>query len=48
VSARACDSMEQVAYRRCGLTLAMAVSIGWGLFLVELVALVWLVARHNR
>jgi hypothetical protein len=29
-------------------TLAMAVSIGWGLFLLELVVLGWLVAKHNR
>jgi len=30
------------------LTLAMAVSIGWGVFLLELVLLGWLLARHNR
>jgi hypothetical protein len=29
-------------------TQAMAVSIGWGVFLGELVVLAWLVARHNR
>jgi hypothetical protein len=29
-------------------TLAMAVSIGWGVFLLELALLGWLVARHNR
>jgi hypothetical protein len=29
-------------------TLAMAVSIGWGVFLAELVVLAWLVARHDR
>jgi len=26
----------------------MAVSIGWGVFLLELVLLGWLLARHNR
>jgi hypothetical protein len=30
------------------LTLAMGVSIGWGVFLLELVLLGWLLARHNR
>jgi hypothetical protein len=30
------------------LTLAMAVSIGWGVFLLMVVVLGWLVARHNR
>lgn len=30
------------------MTLAMAVSIGWGVFLLELVLLGWLLARHNR
>jgi hypothetical protein len=29
-------------------TLAMAVSIGWGVFLVELAVLAWLIARHHR
>jgi hypothetical protein len=32
----------------CAVTLAMAVSIGWGVFLAELVVLAWLVARHDR
>lgn len=30
------------------MTLAMAVAIGWGVFLLELVALGWLIARHHR
>jgi len=30
------------------MTLAMAVSIGWGVFLLEIALLVWLVARHHR
>jgi hypothetical protein len=30
------------------MTLAMAVSIGWGVLLLEVVALGWLVARHHR
>jgi hypothetical protein len=29
-------------------TMAMAVSIGWGVFLLEMVLLGWLIARHNR
>lgn len=30
------------------MTLVMAVSIGWGIFLLELVALGWWIARHHR
>lgn len=30
------------------MTLAMAVSIGWSVFLLELALLDWLLARHNR
>ena len=30
------------------MTLAMAVSIGWGVFLLMIIALGWLVVRHNR
>jgi hypothetical protein len=30
------------------MTLAMAVSIGWGLFLIALAFLAWLILRHNR
>jgi hypothetical protein len=30
------------------MTSAMAVSIGWGVFLLELVALAWWIARHHR
>jgi hypothetical protein len=34
--------------RRCQVTLAMAVSIGWVVFLLEVVVLAWLIARHGR
>lgn len=30
------------------MTLAMAVSMGWGLFLSALAILGWLILRHNR
>ncbi len=30
------------------MTLAMAVTIGWGAFLLELVLLGWWIARHHR
>lgn len=40
--------MIQMSGRSSGVTLAMAVSIGWGLFLLELVALGWWIARHHR
>lgn len=30
------------------MTLAMAVSLGWGVLVLELVLLGWLLARHNR
>jgi hypothetical protein len=30
------------------MTLAMAVAIGWGVFLLMIVAVGWLVLRHNR
>jgi hypothetical protein len=30
------------------MTLAMAVSIGWGAFLAELALLVWLIGRRQR
>jgi hypothetical protein len=30
------------------MTLAMAVSIGWGLFILALAVLAWLILRHNR
>jgi len=30
------------------MTLAMAVSIAWGVFLLELVLLGWWIARHHR
>lgn len=30
------------------MTLAVAVSIGWGVLLLELVALGWWIARHHR
>ena len=33
---------------RPAVTLAMAVSIGWGVLLVLLVALGWWIARHQR
>jgi len=29
-------------------TLAMAVSIGWGVFLAEIVLLGWWIVRHHR
>jgi len=35
--------------RRAGaVTLAMAVTLGWMMFLVEVSALVWLIVRHHR
>jgi hypothetical protein len=34
--------------RRRQVTLAMAVTIGWGVFLVELAVLGWWVVRHHR
>jgi hypothetical protein len=37
------EQHEEVA-----LTMAIAVSIGWGVFLLELTLLGWLIARHNR
>lgn len=30
------------------MTQAMAIALGWGVFLVELVVLGWLIARHHR
>lgn len=30
------------------MTLGMAVAIGWGVLLVELVTIGWLLVRHNR
>jgi hypothetical protein len=30
------------------MTLAMAVSIGWGVLLLEIAAFVWLILRHHR
>jgi hypothetical protein len=30
------------------MTLAMAVSIGWAVLLLEIVALGWFIARHHR
>lgn len=31
-----------------GMTLAMAVALGWTVFLLEIVALGWWIARHHR